>query len=63
MPYSTEDVERLAEKIFRLHYPNRPWSSRITVMKCPSGSAGDDATPAEQTHFRALAREQLERPL
>ncbi|GCE79532.1 hypothetical protein [Komagataeibacter oboediens] len=67
MSYTAEDVERLAEKLFKLHNPRRQWNGQITYAERQSGSdtpvSENHATPNEQAHFRALAREVLEKPL
>ncbi|WP_395371841.1 hypothetical protein [Komagataeibacter diospyri] len=67
MPNTLGDVERLAEKLFKLHHPHKQWNGQIAFAERRSGSdtpvSEDYATPAEQAHFQVLAREQLERPL
>jgi len=67
MPYTREDVERLVEKPFKLHHPHKQSNGQIAFAERRSGSdtpvSEDYATPAEQAHFRALAREQLGKPL
>ncbi|GBR20990.1 hypothetical protein LV564_04215 [Komagataeibacter nataicola] len=50
MSYTPEDIERLARKIFHLHYPDRQWAI---------GAAPHAATLEEQERFRTLAHEQL----
>ena len=53
MSYTPEDIERLAGKIFQLHYPDRQWTI---------GTDAHAATLEEQERFRALAHEQLSDP-
>ncbi|MBV0890013.1 hypothetical protein KTQ54_16045 [Komagataeibacter oboediens] len=69
MPYTPDDVERLAEKLFKDHYPYSEWNGQ-TGGFAERRHLGSDtpvsknyATPNEQAHFRALAREVLEKPL
>ena len=50
MSYTPEDIERLARKIFHLHYPDRQWTI---------GADARAATLEEQERFRTLAHEQV----
>ncbi|GBQ46935.1 hypothetical protein ACM0P6_05075 [Komagataeibacter sucrofermentans] len=50
MSYTPEDIERLARKIFQLHYPDRQWTI---------GADAHAATLEEQERFRTLAHEQV----